>query len=65
MIKVSSDRLLVEKRLYSGPEIKLSMQRYKIELQTINFWYGISKSKKDRLSLLKKTFNIKINYDML
>lgn len=29
----------------------------------MNFWYGTSKKRKDRLSLLKKTFTVKIDFD--
>ena len=29
----------------------------------MNFWFGASKRRKDRLSLLKKTFTVKINFD--
>ena len=41
------------------------MQRYKIELKSINFLYIISKKKNGKIKLLKETFNIKINYDAL
>jgi hypothetical protein len=32
-------------------------------MHTLNFWFGASKKRKDRLSLLKKTFTIKIDFE--
>jgi len=45
------------------PDIPLAIQRYKIEIQTLNFLYGASRKRKDRLSLLKKTFTVKLDFD--
>jgi hypothetical protein len=53
LIKVSSERVLANERFPKKPEIVIGMQRFKVELQKINFFYGISKRRKDRLSLLK------------
>lgn len=62
---MSSHLVKVAGRFPLKPEITLGMQRYKVELKTINFWYGISKKAKDRLSLLKKTFNVTVDFDTL
>ena len=62
---VSSERLTSKGRLSRYPEIPLALQSYKIQFLTVNFLYGISQQKQDRLSLLQKPFNINISYNYL
>ena len=64
-ITLTSERVESKGRLLKHPDIVLGMQRYNIELKTINFWYGISKKRQDRLSLLKDTFTVKMTQDFL
>lgn len=63
VIKVQSELIKKTGRIFLKPEIPLAIQRYKIEIQTLNFSYGASKKRKDRLSLLKKTFTVKLDFD--
>jgi hypothetical protein len=64
LIKVSCEYVKSKGRLpMPRDEIALGVNRYKICLQSINFFYGLSKRRRDRLSLLKKTFDIGIAFD--